>query len=67
MHCVPTSQLLSSPVVDVPSTAQSPSNPATKADVSSRYQPPLKGGGGGGGGGGGSPLKFWKTRFRDNG
>ena len=21
----------------------------------------------GGGGGGGSPLKFWKTRFRDNG
>ena len=22
---------------------------------------------GGGGGGGGSPLKFWKTRFRDNG
>ena len=27
----------------------------------------LRGGGGGGGGGGGSPLKFWKTRFRDNG
>ena len=22
---------------------------------------------GGGGGGGGSPLKFWKTQFRDNG